>query len=293
MLAAPDCPLHADPGNLAPVWQDSVDDARTRLHEAVDGCADARLTVDGTTARLVFTTTDGREAARTLAGPEELWPTLEALLVRIPATESVSVPPRATAQQASVVEVAVPAETTSVPIPARLVLSALGGGRLAGPGLLGAPTIDLGIALALPAWDLGLTVRWEPSYILVDADDARPADLASISSGIQVGRRVALGRALSLVIGMNLSAAAEHEGWHTHDPTTGARIEHDSDRAQTLVGIYAGAVYPAAAKLRFRSTIGADVDATHIGQDTSTPDGVPALPWWGFGAAFGVEGDVL
>jgi hypothetical protein len=281
------CPLRTSPESLNEAWQAAVDSARAELEAHPGDCAEVRLRIDPGGSTLTYTARDGRKAVRILGDATELSPTLEALALLPEPTPPKSPPggPPSPERPSSA--------PTSREAGAHGVLSALLGGRLAGPSLLVAPVVDLGAALALGRWELGLRSAWSPTYRSLDRDDGtRPARLASVGVGIEAGRRTPLSKALTLLTGVGLSAAAEHEGWHVRD-ANGARVEQETDRAQALVGVYAGVLLPAQSSTRFRAVLACDVDATHLGNAAVTTSGVPALPWWGLTLAFGVESEVL
>jgi hypothetical protein len=271
-----------------------VDRARGSLETGAGDCADVVLEVEGEVATLTFTTTDGRRAVRVLHDPAELAPILDALLVTLPERPAPSSGP----QGGRIAPERPPLNPAKVgapppPTPIHALVSALVGGRLAGPGTFIAPTVNLGAGVGLSRWEFEVTAQWSPTYALLADDQSGPAGLASIGAGLAAGRRTPLGRDVALVTGVTLSAAAEHEGWHTADPATGNTLHQDTDRGQALVGAYAATVFPTSGRTRFRSSLAADVDATHLGDNGAPVRGVPALPWWGLTLALGVESEVL
>lgn len=290
--ASPGCALQVIPDRPSPAWEEAIDHARGALASQPGDCGKIVVEVTDDFATLAFTTTDGRRAVRVLHDPSELSPTLEALVVTLPP------PPAATNAPASPASQPIRPHEAGAVSPAaatqlHALLSGQVGARFAGPGPLLGPTLALGAGLGLPHWEVGLMAQWTPVYGVLTDDPTRPARLAGISAGLAVGRRTRLGKAVTLVTGLSLSGAAQHEGWQTQDATTGKTLHQDSDRGQALVGAYAAAVFPPTARMRFRSSLSADVDATHIGENGPPASGVPPLPWWGLTLVVGVESEVL
>jgi len=295
------CPLRTTPERLGSAWDDAVRLERAALEANPGDCGEVVLAVSGGTATLTFRTDDGRTTSRVLHDPSELQPLLEALLVTLPeSTSHDAIRPK----EPAVAENAVPRAAGSVhgmagrtppksePSFIHALVVALAGVRLAGPGPLVAPSLDLGAGIELRDWELLAIARWTPVYAVLDHDDTRPAQLASVAAGLAIGRRAPLGRRGELAVGLTLSAASEHEGWHAVS-ASGARVDEDEDRGQALIGTYAAVIVPVTAKTRFRSLVAADVDATHAGESGIPASGVPALPWWALTLALGVESEVL
>jgi hypothetical protein len=174
-----------------------------------------------------------------------------------------------------------------------VLVSALVGGRLAGPEPALGPSVLLNAGMGSPHWELGVTAQWTPVYALLGDDETKPTRMAGISVGLAVGRRTPVAKNVALVTGVTVSGAAQHEGWRTTDPRTGNTVHDEDDRGQALVGAYAGAVFPTNAKLRFRSSLSGDVDATHVGDNGAPASGVPPLPWWALTLALGIESEIL
>jgi hypothetical protein len=291
--AAPGCSLQAIPEHPSTTWEEAIAHARTTLASRSGDCGGIVVEVEGDFATLKFTTTDGRRAVRVLHDASELSPVLGALLVTLPAPPPVPAPPSEPVRQAQSLRAPVAERPPPAAAPVHALVSVLAGGRFAGPGPLLGPTVILGAGIGLPHWELGLTAQWTPAYAVLTDDATRPARLAGISAGLAVGRRTPLSEDLALVTGMTLSGAAQHEGWRTPDATTGKMLHDESDRGQALVGAYAAAVFPATARMRLRSSLLGDVDATHLGENEAPANGVPRLPWWALTLAFGVESEVL
>lgn len=286
------CPLRVIPEHPSAPWQAAVDRARADLSSRSGDCSEVEVEVESDFATLKFTTNDGRRAVRVLHDASELQPTLDALLVTLPAPAPRASPPSepVRSERPSANRVA---EGTSASAPVHALVSGLAGGRLAGPGPSLGPSALLGAGIDLSRWELGITAQWTPVYAVLTDDATQPTTLAGISVGLAVGRRTPIGRNVALVTGMTVSAAAQHEGWHTTDPKTENALHDEEDRGQAIVGAYAAAVFPTTAKVRFRSSLSGDVDATHIGENGAPASGVPPLPWWALTLALGVESEVL
>jgi hypothetical protein len=287
--AAASCTLQVIPEHPDETWQAAIDGVRGALTAQPGDCAAVVLEIDAGYATLTFVTLDGRRAARVLHAADELSPTLAALRVTLPspalAAASASEAPRVAAPNA-------PHTSPSAAPAVQLLVNALVGARFAGPGPVVGPSMLLGASLGLAHWEIGLLARWTPVYAIL-APDTRAARLADVSAGLAVGRQLSLGRHAALVTGMMLSAAAQHEGWRTPDPTTGKPVHNEQDRGQALVGAYAAAVFPTSSRTHFRASLLADVDATHVGENDPPANGLPRLPWWALTLAFGLESEVL
>jgi hypothetical protein len=290
--AASQCSVHVIPEHPSAAWEEAIDRARASLASQPGDCGETVIEVAGDFATLKFTTRDGRRAVRLLRDPSELSAVLGALVVTLPAPTFTPAPAKGAAPTSQSVRAPV-AEAHPAAAPINALLSGLVGARLAGPGPLVGPTAILGAGIGLPRWELGLITQWTPSYAILTDDTTRPARFAGISAGLAIGRRTSLNKNLTLVTGITLSAAAQHEGWHMADATTGKKLHEENDRGQALVGAYAGAVFPLIWKMRLRSSISADVDATHLGDTGQPASGVPRLPWWALTLAFGFETEIL
>ena len=285
------CELRVEPEAAGTAWEGAIARARMELQNAAGDCGSARLRVGAAGAVLTFTTLDGRQAVRGVGAPEELMPTLEALLIQLPDdAEPAVVAPES--PNPSVPEQHAP-EARRVPSESgRVLWSALLGARLAGPDAFLSPTLALGAALTLSKWEVGVLAAWSPDYRHLDTDDRPNAHLASIAAGVAAGRRVRVGK-FTAVAGIDLSASILHEAWHLPTTNTGQHAEVERERGQALFGAYTGAVLPATAKIRVKTTLSGDVDATHLVDGDATPTSDPALPWWGLTLTVGVEGDAL
>ncbi len=274
------CDIVVDPSTPASPWRDAVERARVELAKNGEACRTAHLTIDGDGATLEFMTRDGRLAVRPVRQPDELVPTLDALLVPLPAPA-----PTPTIAETSPTESDKPTGQTPPDNPsASLLLSALAGGRVSAPDGYLSFNLALGASLILKHWELGIVAQANPAYRHLDDDDLPNARLSDIGAGIIAGRRIPLGD-VTVIAGGSLSASILHEKW---SPAIGDPAEQEAERGQALVGVFASASFPAHWSTRFRTTLSGDVDATHLGGAIPTP-GDPVLPWCGFTLAMGVE----
>jgi hypothetical protein len=275
-----------------PAWEAAATELRPRLDESSGDCRTVEIIVRDDTARVVFTTMDGRKAARTIREPRDLAPTVSALLVELPG--GVAKPPPAPLLEPAKAASSPPAEArpNARANSPHVLLNGAAGARFAGPSPLVTATIDAGATLSLSGWDLGVLGTWCPGYVSLSDDVTRPATLSSLGAGVIVGRRGRVGRSLSLLGGVSLAAAFEHENWDVVDGS-GRTTERESERGQMLVGAYGGVAFPAQWTTHFVSTLGVDLDATHAGHAATTIEGAPELPWWGLSLALGVESEVL
>ncbi len=294
--AAASCALQVIPEHPDAAWATAVEDAHALLQAQSGDCAKAVIEIDAGLATLTFTTSDGRRAVRVLHDPNELSPTLDALRVTLPPPQVVTPTTserRVDDQRAVQPHATQPAPSAATPVHVvHVLVHGLLGARFAGPGPALGPSVLLGASLGLARWEIGLLARWTPVYAVL-ADDARSARLADVSAGLAVGRQTPLGARVALMTGMMLSAASQHEGWHTPDAATGKTVHAEQDRGQALVGAYAAAVFPSDGHTRLRANLLADVDATHVGENDPPANGLPRLPWWALTLALGVESEVL
>lgn len=275
-----------------PAWEAAAAELRPKLDESAGDCRSVEVVVHENTARVVFTTTDGRTAARTIHEPRDLAPTVSALLVELPGGVEKAPPARALEPAKATPSTRFEGSSNAPAKSPHVLLNGAAGIRFAGPSPLLTATIDAGATLSLSGWDVGVVGTWCPSYVSLSDDVTRPARLSSLGAGVIVGRRARVGRSLSLLGGVSLAAAFEHENWDVVDGS-GRTAEHESERGQMLVGAYGGVAFPARWKTHFVSTLGVDLDATHAGHAATTIEGAPELPWWGVSLAVGVESEVL
>jgi len=289
--AAARCALVVHLERADPAWEAAAAELRPKLDAVSGDCESVELTVREGAARIVFTTLDGRNAVRTIREPRDLEPAVSALLVELPAGDAARAVPAATPPRKETGPNAAP-RSNPPPMPPHMLLNGAAGVRFAGPSPLVTATISAGAGLSLSGWDLGVVGTWCPSYVSLSDDAMRPATLSSLGAGVIVGRRSRVSRSVSLLGGMSLAAAFEHENWDDVD-TNGHGVERESERGQMLVGAYGGLAFPTQWKTHFVSTINADLDATHAGHTATTVEGAPELPWWGLSLAVGVESEAL
>lgn len=272
-----------------PAWEAAAAELRPKLALDESDCQSVEVVVHEGAARVVFTTRDGRTAVRSIHEASELSPTVSALLVELPPRVENPPPPPPVLL------------TNREPHPARqsnppaksphVLLNGAAGARVAGPSPLATATLGVGASLSLSGWDLGVAGTWCPSYVSLSDDPMRPATLSSLGAGVLVGRRGHVSRTVSLLGGVSLAAAFEHEHWDVVDGD-GRTLEHETERGQMLVGAYGGVAFPSQWKTHFLSTLNVDLDATHAGTAATTVEGAPSLPWWGVSIAVGVESEV-
>jgi hypothetical protein len=204
---AGNCPLLVRPEPADPYWGRAATEAQAAVTQSPGDCASAVIDVDGQAARLTFVTTDGRQAVRTLHDPTELAPTLQALMTPLP--------PIVREDASPIHGTSIENDRPPAPPMGHLLALALVGGRFAGPDVLLSPTLHVGVSFALEKWELGVIGDAAPFYADLDTDDAvHPWRLSSVGAGVAAGRRIRVNERVSLLAGVDLSAAILHEEWH-------------------------------------------------------------------------------
>lgn len=264
-------------------WQRAVDALGARLADQSDGdCASIVVSVDGGAARVLYTTRDGRTAERTLANPEELRPTVEALLI----TGSAGAPPgEAPHASPAAQERTAPAPAVVVvksPPPAPHPIFGVGAGARVGDHKLATPLMEVAGSLAITDWELAVLGRWEPGYHALD-DNPEGRRSSGFSAGVAIGRRDPLSSGIAVLWGADVMLASL-------DDDSSERLQQGHvGHAEARVGGYVGAVVPRDSSPRFRATLGADVLPTQIGSPEKDPAGQPLTPWIAATLVLGME----
>jgi len=214
-------------------------------------CARIWLEPNGDRIRLTFETADGRRAQRVIVQPAELVPTIEALLVTLPAPEPATVRPL---PPPSPEERALASEQDSSHEPERgtgepnaqfaMQLGVRGGGDA-----LFSPVAGGAASLTLNRWELGVQGAFELQYfdLRSHADSERKG--SAVMVGIHVGRRERVGN-VDVLANVRLAVAAP-----LHDRS-------DDGEAEARGGLYVGGVFPRDSGVRFRVDLGVDRAAT-------------------------------
>lgn len=288
--AAP-CEVRVSQG-APPAWRAAGEAAAGRLATATAandcGSIDVVVKADGS-AVLRFATRDGRVAERALASPDELGPQVDALVVALapppaPTTSDTGSPPPAAPPAPAV-------SAQAAPAPAQVLATAAAGMRVSGAAekvntRYLSPAVELGVRGVLAGWDVGVLGEWTPLYWDGSKTDPAGFAMSSILLGLQVGRRMPVWVG-ALRWGATIAILQLHQ---EADPTP-TDPSPTLDRAQTRVGLHAGAVLPDNAGARFTMDLRADAVITRSGRAQEKL--LPPQPGVGVLLTIGVEGRVL
>lgn len=289
--AAPHCPIRTQPAALQPAWVEAADRARSGLAAKGGDCKDVLLEVEGSGARLTFTTLDGREATRWLEDPSSLEPALAALQVTLSIQEQETHDPRSAPASPPVDTPRRAKDRGEQSPPTHLLVHGQVGARLAGSDLMLAPALGAGVALTASDFELGVGAQWEPAYQSLGDVESPSTRLSSLGANIAAGRRNPIGGGRAIVTGVRVSAAVLHQEWWLPG-TSEAKTEHEGERAQVRLGAYAGPIIPMSRAIRLRTLLEADIDPMHVGATRHGENSAPPLPWWGVSLSLGVESEL-
>lgn len=298
-----DCPLALVPAEASPPWAAAAEAARKRLQSEVSGdCGSVEVAVRPSGgALLTFTTTDGRRALRALMSPDELGPSLDALLVTLAPEPAPPVSPTPAPTAPNRVEPpttwreprvnGVPEASPAgqqVPSSARELhfqLAASGGVRLGFGGVYATPAIALRPSGSFGAWELAGAVEYDPSYSYLPG--GQRFRLWSFIAGVQLGRQEPLGP-FGFGYGLGLGVASIQEEANDDDGTTKV-----ADFGQPRVSAYGRFVYPRRATWRGTFDVGLDAALGSIKKRATLRSDLPELPRWGVITSLGIETSLL
>lgn len=275
------CPVHLTGVDSTP-WRAATHDLADLDFRHSD-CARIEVHVTPKGTQLSLTTEDGRVAVRTLEDPEQLRPTVEALLVADsfppqPAPETARPSP---AQPEKLAEVSSPETAGDAERPAvgaahgraafALQAGARGGGQFengVADSMMFSPVLLGSAWMGRPPWELGLLGAFEFQYFEARARGSAKRKASSVSVGIAVGRRDAFS-ALDVMTNLRLSfATLEHEA--------------EAGAGELRTGAAVGVNYPRHRPVRWRADLGIDLVAgSHFDP--------PLSPQWALSALLGVE----
>jgi hypothetical protein len=298
-------------------WPELVPSARAALsqRENIDRCARVRLLSAKDAIGVEVALTDGRVALRSVAGPEDVVPTLEALLL-LPGHEEHSTaaredaPPEAPAPESSASSAPEPRpardrrvsvngrpraakeDVAASPQPqnaVRVELSAATGARFGD----GQASLGLGLLsfLELSGWLVGFEGRID-RYHLLEVTRPVSSSLASpppesvsgaLELGVLVGRRVPLG---SLAFDVVLGPAAALQGTSTVQTQAGADSSQQSS-SSTVPRLLVMSRLTWGSHAIFRGFIGIDGEAGAARSSGAEMPSAPRLPRWTLGLALG------
>lgn len=284
------CVLRLVPADAPSPWRLAVAAATRRLATlpSAHDCRTVEIAVrpDGS-ATLLFLTTDGRGAERALGGPNELAPTLEALLVTLPpaAPEAPTDPAPAAPAKAepSPASAVAPAPSSSPPL--RLSLGLTAGPRFAlGAASHVAPSFTLRPTLEVGGWEAALFAEANPVHAAVHGV-AFDASLWSYATGLSLGRRERIAR-WQVGYGVTLGVAVASESASEIPEVQGAR---SFDVTLPRAGGYARAIYPADAPVRLTLDVAGDAMIGELRDATTAKRYLPPFARYGAASAIGVE----
>lgn len=291
--AAASCPLDLVPVDAPAAWKSAAQGAAQRL-AASDGhdCGSVEVAVRPTGGALVtFITTDGRRAVRALLAPEELAPTLDALLVTLP--PDAPAPEPVTPAPAPPVDAAVRVEPRPAPPPAtrpataspevHFLLGGAAGVRLGFGGAYASPDAALRASGTFGAWELGAIAEYAPYYAYLPGGTPSGFWLWSFIAGVQAGRRESVGN-WNLGYGLGFGVASVHEEANETDGS--GKV---ADYGQPRTAAYLRLSFPRRA--RFRGVVDLTLDAVlgSVKKRATVRSDVPDLPRFGAALNLGIE----
>lgn len=300
IVASGACPVLLAPSEADEAWKKASLLAEKHLGEHADAPQDCRsvsieVQREGN-ALLTFTTVDGRIAVRLLHAPEDIIPTLEALLVTLPVAppaSPTSPSPEPTRGPDKPPDVGAPSPrfqarhwspVVSVPTP-RFLFGVSVGGRWGIDEMLFGPTIQLRGSYELSAWELGVRAEYAPTYSRLVDGDPQGFQMYSLAASIAIGRRETFSR-FAIPIGITMGLAGVHEAIDSN-PTVKGDINLDT--FEPLVGTYLGLVMPERGLFRFSLGLGFDVALVGLKDSAAKARGLPTLPRFGLGLSMGME----
>ena len=291
--ANPDCPILLEPADALSEWSEKARQTEAVLLKKQEhDCRSVRIEVQPEgNALLTFTTSDGRIAVRVLHAPEDIAPTLEALLVTLPVEKTIATPPAKTASAPSsppsAAEPAKRAVAKAEPQRAtrRMLFEVFTGARFGLDSAFFAPAIGLRATNLFMPWEFGVSGEWNPIYVPL-TDSALPNyAMWSFEANIFIGRRKALER-MDFPYGFTMGIAAVRAEMDS-DTITKGRIGVQA--FQPRVGAYGGFVYPREGSLRFNGGLHFDIVLFRTRTGATEQKGLPDLPRFGMGMTLGLE----
>lgn len=289
------CPVGVVPEDAGDAWKNAAREAEKRLLEPAGAPQDCRSVLievqrEGN-ALLTFMTVDGRMAARLLHAPEDITPTLEALLVTaapsLSAQEPVQIPEKTRDMDAP--------KTKNVPAKAemprdsglapRFLFGISAGGRFGADEMLFGPALLVRASYALSSWELGVRAEYTPMYSRLLGGDPNGFLMYSFAANIAIGRRESF-RGLSLPFGITMGLAGVHEAIDAEPHIKG---DINLDTFEPLIGTYLGLVMPERKPVRFSLGLALDVALAGLKASAARLRGLPPLPRFGLGLSMGVE----
>lgn len=275
-------------------WRAAIAEEEARLAALPVDAHDCRLievhvTIDG--AVVVFTTRDGRQAVRRIAGVAELGSTIDALLVTSPPAPITTSPPATKGTTSARPPTAAP-PAVSPPAGAergrtRVVAIVDVGARVGSPGRFLSPSLALGAHVLVDRWELGVEAALEPFYGTALRTPPGFQMLATVL-GVGAGRREPIGGGFELVALGRASVALVHE--EIEGPLETQEIQ--GTRSELRLGASASLVYARESRFRLRATLAGDFAPSKLSASREIDPKLPKLPTWGATLSIGVEADL-
>jgi hypothetical protein len=255
------------------------------LPRASTDCREIGVEVAPDRASVTLVTRDGRRATRSLASPDELVPTTEALLVAPPPEIEEPTTEEPAADAAS------PESDVS------FLFGAAGGARLGFPGEYASPTVLATGGVTFSRWDAALHAQWDAVHAPLGSASPEGFRLSTFVLAASLGRREPMD-SVWIVYGAQLgvsflsyraprAANAQGTSGDGDFPGTGPA---SGSKTEPRLGLYGGALLPRDAWIRFRSVLMVDVIPSRIGDELNLEQ-VP-VPWWSAALVVGVEGEL-
>ena len=290
------CPIQVEPPLPVTTWNDKAHEVETFLSgkdTLQHDCRSIRIEVQPEgNALLTFTTTDGRIAARLLHTPDDIAPTVEALLVTLPVEKPLETAPNP--QKSSPTPIPAPPPKTEItapklPLPTsaapRMLFDILTGGRWGLDGGVFAPVMGLQATMQFAPWEIGIGAELNPLYMLLTGSAPAGYAMRSFEGNLLVGRRFVRGpRVFRLGASMGVGLVREETD---ADPAIKGRVNLDA--FQPRVGFYGGLVVPREGKLRLYLGMQGDMAIWGVRENGTIKRDLPNLSRFGLGLILGME----
>ncbi len=302
LAVEPTCPIVLD-DTQAEGWDTAVSTAAARLsalaqHSPVD-CRSIEVHPNREPPEVVLVTGDGRRAIRSIAGPEELWPTIDALAITFrvapeplaPVTPSeppvVGPPPSTQQSEAHAPTRPLPApdtEPAAPPAEPRLAALAIAGhfGFRAGHGKVTPLILGEG-ELRFDGWEFSAGAQWETRY--VGLNDELEDGLTATGAGARaaIGRQWIRSRSVTLSAGLSAALAALELRYSKVE----GQPEND-DALETRLGAYASARIPGQGRAGFQLSVMGEWVPESLESNPGS-----GLPNFALTGAIGFDGEIL
>jgi hypothetical protein len=274
------------------MWEAAAKEAEQRTSPAEAAprdCQSIEVTVlADRTARLEFTTVEGRRAVRELQNPDELAPAIEALLV--------TVAPLAPPAAAGAVETQPathdlrPKQTTLAEPPGshtrpHFVLGAGTGARFTLGHKYLAPAVSLRASGVFDHWELGIFGEWDPLFKRLSGATPAGFAMSALVLGALFGRRERAGR-FEVNYGVDLGIASVASA-------ANSGVASSVDASQQRAGVYLGSRYPRDKTTRFTVDLLSDAALSGLRGPATAAAGLPPFPRYGVALSLGVETGAL